>query len=393
MSEWREPKPETNVRRDQTTRLKAGLHTIENPFGVPPSRGHRSGSRHSSRTPFRRIVCLALLSASLAHGADGACHALLVGGMPGAPVYARRYRDWLTRFHAHLVGAGAPAANIRVLTGDKDFRTPIVNGPATADSVRTALLAMSDAMKAGDQFVLILVGHGSVADMSPTVILPGPDLTSRRLADALDALPATRQIVLNLTASAGDALKDLARVGRVNVAATSAGEANEPVFAEFFLRGLESKRADGEGAPKDGSITVLEAYNWASAQTAWWIVRQKLANGAWQVEGKESVALFKKLCEGPANEAATRQLAGGSRPDVDDAVHALRPEGGKIDDFWRSRRLVTEHATLEDCGEETGALALQAKGYVPLDGKKDGEPGHLARRVVLGRAVQLSPKP
>jgi len=316
-----------------------------------------------------------------------------VGGLPGAPVYARRYRDWLERFHKQLVASGVPAANVRLLTGDKSFRTPIVAGPATADSVRSALLAMADKMKPADQFVLVLIGHGAVADMSPTLILPGPDLTSRRLADALDALPTTKQTVLNLTASSGDSLKDLARKGRVNVAATSAGESNEPVFAEFFLQGLESKRADGEGAPKDGAVTVLEAYNWATAQTAWWIVRVKLANESWQVEGRESVAVFKKLCEGPAGEPAARQLAGGSTPQAEDAVHALRPEGGKVDAFWRGRRVVTEHAVLEDCGEEAGAMALQSKGYVPLAGEKDGEPGHLARTVVLGRAESLSTKP
>ena len=45
--EWRENKPRTNVQPDGTTRLKAGLHTIEGPFGVPPSGGRRLLSRHS----------------------------------------------------------------------------------------------------------------------------------------------------------------------------------------------------------------------------------------------------------------------------------------------------------------------------------------------------------
>jgi hypothetical protein len=340
-------------------------------------------------TSIRRALLLLLLGTCLARGAEGTCHALLVGGLPGAPVYARRYRDWLKRCHAHLVGTGVPAANVRVLSGDKGFTNPIVSGPATAESVWTALLEMSDRVKAGDQFVLVLIGHGSVADMSPTVILPGPDLASRQIADALDALPTHRQVVLNFTASAGDSLKDLARSGRINVAATSPGEANEPVYAEFFLRALEAKLADGEGAPKDGAVTILEAYNWATAQTAWWIVRQKLAGDTWRVEGKESVELFRRLCEGPLDEPAARQLAAGSQMNADDPVYALRPEGGKIDDFWRGRRVVTEHATLEDCGEETGVTALQAQGYRPLAGRKAGEPGHLARRVVLGRAAML----
>ena len=35
-------------------------------------------------------------------GAPGACHALLIGGMPGTPIHARQYRDWLKRFHTYL---------------------------------------------------------------------------------------------------------------------------------------------------------------------------------------------------------------------------------------------------------------------------------------------------
>jgi len=342
----------------------------------------------------RRCFLVLLLTACVAAAGEGACHALLVGGLPGAPVYARRYRDWLKRFHALLARAGVPAGNIRVLTGDKGFKDAIVSGPATADSIRTALAEMSDVVKADDQVVLVLVGHGSVADMSPTLILPGPDARATQMADGLNALEARRQIVLDLTASAGESLKAFARTGRVSLAATSPGEANEPVYAEFFLRGIETKAADGEGAPgagrKDGTVTLLEAYNWAAGQTAFWIVRQKLADRAWLVEGKESVALFRKLCEGPAGEPAARQLAPGSRPDAEDERLPFRPEDGRIDAFWRGRRVITEHAVLEDCGEETGVTALRGVGYEPLAGRKQGEPGHLARRVVLGRPALLA---
>ena len=68
----------------------------------------------------------------------------------------------------------------------------------------------------------------------------------------------------------------------------------------------------------------------------------------------------------------------------------LRPPGGKIDATWRGRRAITEHAVIEDCGEETGVSALRGKGFEPVDGRKPGEPGCLARRVVLGRAALLN---
>ncbi|MFW6161316.1 MAG: hypothetical protein ACODAJ_01020 [Planctomycetota bacterium] len=344
----------------------------------------------------RRSLLALFLAASVAGAGEATCHALLVGGLPGAPVYARRYRDWLKRFHKLLTRAGVPPKNIRVLSGDKGFKEPIVTGIATVASVRRTLAEMSDAVGPADQVLLVLIGHGAVSDMSPTLILPGPDIRAEELADGLDAFDSRHQVVLNLTASAGEALKALARPGRVNVAATSPGEANEPVFAEFLLRGIETQAADGEGAPaagkKDGAITLLEAYNWAAAQTAFWIVRQKLTERGWRVEGKESVAIFKKLCEGRPGEPAARQLARGSRPDKPDERLPLRPEDGRIDAFWRGRRVLTEHALLEDCGEEAGVCALRGAGYQPLAGREPGEPGHLARRVVLGRPALLAPE-
>jgi len=179
----------------------------------------------------RRSLLALVLAASVAGAGEGTCHALLVGGLPGAPVYARRYRDWLKRFHALLTKAGVPAKQIRVLSGDRGFKDAIVSGPATADSIRATLGSLSDAVKADDQVILVLIGHGSVADMSPTLILPGPDARAEMMADGLNALDTRRQIVLNLTASSGDSLKAFARKGRVNVAATSTGESNEPVFA------------------------------------------------------------------------------------------------------------------------------------------------------------------
>ena len=74
----------------------------------------------------------------------------------------------------------------------------------------------------------------------------------------------------------GSFVESLAAPGRVNIAATSPEESAESVLAEFFLRALETGAADGEGAAaktRDGRVTLLEALNWASYQTALWISR------------------------------------------------------------------------------------------------------------------------
>jgi len=348
-----------------------------------------------------RLLPVLLALAACLHAApapEPACHALLVGGLPGPAVYSRRYADWLTRFHALLTKkAKVPEANVVVLSGDPAFKAPFVRGKATAEAIRKAIADLAARTQPHDQFLLLLIGHGALADTMPSLILPGDDITAQDLAAALEPIRARNQVVLNFTASSGDAVQHLSASDRVVVAATSPTEVTEPVFAEFFLRGIETERADGEGTPTAGvldkTITLLEACNWAANQTAMWIVRQKTTEEGWRVDGRETAEAFKKLYVGKPGEPATRKLSPASGVDKPDEPVRLRPEGGTIDGYWRGRRIVAEHATLEDCGEDKGATPLGSEGYRPLAGTRPGEPGWLARRVVLGRPALLNPKP
>ena len=322
-------------------------------------------------------------------------HAILVGSLPGSPLYARRFEDWMTRFHAYLLKAGVPARNILVLCGDKTFKSPIVNGSATTESVCKAITDIGGRCAEKDQFILILIGHGSVADMMPSFLLPGPDLTAEDLAKAMAAVTAGTQVVLNFSGSGGSMLKAMTAKGRINIAATSPEEPSEPVLAEFFLKALETGAADGEGAPgkaKDGVVSLLEALNGSSYQTALFISRQRAnpEDGTWDVTGKESVALFKKLYSGTGTEEGVRAIAAGSDASAADAVVEIVPptEAGAAR-AWGGRRLVDEHATLEDAGLESGLTPLTTKGYVPIVPAKPDSEGALAAKTILGRCQPL----
>ena len=320
----------------------------------------------------------------------GQCHALLISGQPGEDVFARRYADWLKRFQAYLVATGVPKENIAVLSGDPGFKDPVVSGAATAESVKKAMADAARKVRPEDQFVLFLVGHGVLAEDSPTLALPGPDVSARDFADGLEAIPAANQVVLNFASGSGAFLKALVRKGRVNVTATSPIEGDEPAYAEFFLRGLESKRADGEGGPKDGVVSVLEAYNWATRETALWISRIRMnQDGTWTLSGKESVEIFEKLYSGPAGKPGVRQLAADADRTKPDAPIAIKPEGGKITEDWLTRRVLSEHALLDDTGAKEGQCAIGKEGYLALPAGKEGEPGGLAARTVIGKAERL----
>ncbi|MHC5055654.1 MAG: hypothetical protein ACYTKD_13170 [Planctomycetota bacterium] len=175
-------------------------------------------------------VLLAALAASARAGeAEPGAHAVIVTGLPGSPVYARRFRDWATRFRAHLVGAaGVPGANVTVLAGDKGFHEPFVKGEATRESLLAAVSAAAAGAGPDDQLVLILIGHGVVTARPPTFVVRGRDPDAEEIADALDPARARNQVVLNLSASAGASLRYMAKRGASTSRRTPRGRGTSP---------------------------------------------------------------------------------------------------------------------------------------------------------------------
>ena len=318
----------------------------------------------------------------------GQTYAILVGGLGGDGPYGSWYSDWLTRFQTYLSStARVPSANIELLAGKN----------ATFAAVTDAFKKLASKAQPQDQLILFIVGHGEITAPAPRLTLPGPDPTPTQFAALLNAFPAKNQVVLNFSASSGDFLKGLAAPGRVNITATSPTETEEPIYAEFFLRGLESKRAD---ADHNGTVTLLEAYNWAAGQTAFWIARwEETGKGTsadptqppgptmWKASGRETIEIFEKLY----GTAPTRKLDPSSDRKAVDAEVPLTPPGGKIDDNWYNRRVVDEHAQLEDLGQGLGVSVITNKGLQLILGQKPGDPGYVAAHTVLGVAAPLSP--
>jgi hypothetical protein len=317
------------------------------------------------------------------------CQALLVGGQPGSPLYQRRFQDWLSRSHALLVKAGVPADHIRLLSADPGFTTGIVNGPATSESIIAAVEAIAATAKRDDQFVMIILGHGTVVEgVAPRLLLPGPDLEAEPLAAAMATIPCREQVVINLSGIAGEWLGMLAAAERVNLCATSPGEAPDPVFGEFLLRAFEAQRADGHGGgAKDGQVDCLEAFTWAARQSVLWIARLRYnrENDTWKIDGKDSVAVFEHLFDGISGVPGARALDPTSDRNTPDAEPLIDPPEGAFDAAWDGRRMIDEHAMLEDCGVAEGIPALGTTGFVTFPAEELLQPGYLARRTLLGR--------
>src|ERR1019366_9351542 len=110
---------------------------------------------------------------------------------------------------------------------------------ATREQVRGALDRIAKTAKPQDSLVLMLIGHGSFDGYEYKINLPGPDLTSSELATLLDRIPASRQLVVNMTSASGGAIESLRKPNRVVIAATKNGtEKYATVFARYWVEAL-----------------------------------------------------------------------------------------------------------------------------------------------------------
>jgi hypothetical protein len=137
---------------------------------------------------------------------------------------------------------------------------------ATRAHLTAALAEVAAQAKPEDDFVLVLIGHGSFDGVEYKFNLPGPDIPGKELAELCDRIASRRQLVVNTTSASGGSIPALQRPGRAVIAATKSGtEKNATVFARYFVEALEDPVADTD---KNEAVTALEAFQYADAKTA-----------------------------------------------------------------------------------------------------------------------------
>jgi len=193
-------------------------------------------------------------------------HLVIVSGLGGE----KKYSDEFARIAGSLADAaakrfGIPESEILWFGEDSASRRPHFAGQSTKVNVERALGQLATRAGAGDQVVVVLIGHGSGEGEETKISLPGPDLTARDFARLLGRFPTQKVAFVNLTSASGDMLPVLAAANRVVITATkSAFERNESHFAEYFVDALTKDVADTD---KDGRISLLEAFRYATVET------------------------------------------------------------------------------------------------------------------------------
>jgi len=185
-----------------------------------------------------------------------------VAGLGGEQDYEQRFRALANDLDKLFKSSGSEA-HVYTLTG----------ADATRAKLSDTLGTISHEAKPTDDFVLILIGHGSYDGVEYKFNLMGLDISAGELATLCDRIPAKRQLIVNTTSSSGGSIIALEKPGRAVITATKTGtEKNAPVFARYWVDALHDPLVDTD---KNESISALEAFQYADRKTADFYSSQK----------------------------------------------------------------------------------------------------------------------
>jgi hypothetical protein len=212
-----------------------------------------------------RVVLLALCLASLALcalSAKAATYYVTVSGLGGEPDYEQLFAALAADLDKSFKDSGVDA-HVYTLAG----------GDATRARLSETLVLVARQVKPEDDFVLILIGHGSFDGVEYKFNLVGPDISGGELATLCDRIPTKRQLIVNTSSSSGGSIAALQKPGRAVIAATKSGtEKNATVFARYWAEALRDPTADVD---KNDVITALEAFEYAATKVAGFYESQK----------------------------------------------------------------------------------------------------------------------
>jgi hypothetical protein len=208
-----------------------------------------------------RFVALALASLLLfTFPARAGIYYVTVAGLGGEPDYEQQFTQLATDLDK-LLKSSSPDAHRYMITD------------ATRAKLTQVLAQVAGNAKPADDFVLILIGHGTFDGYQYKFNLAGPDITAQDLAKLCDQIQSRRQLIVNTTSSSGASINALERRGRGVIAATKDGnEKNETAFARYFAQALHDPEADLD---KNNAISAMEAFEYAQRHTADFYVSQK----------------------------------------------------------------------------------------------------------------------
>ena len=206
------------------------------------------------------LLCCGFLLCAIP--ARASVYYVTVAGLGGEPDYEQEFTSLATDLDRLLKASGSDA-HVYTLDGND----------ATRARLTDVLGKVASQAKPDDDFVLVLIGHGSYDGVEYKFNLVGPDISAADLAALCDRIAAKRQLIVNTTSSSGGSIPALEKRGRCVIAATKSGtEKNATVFARYWVEALHDPEADLD---KNETVSALEAFQYAAKKTAAFYDSQK----------------------------------------------------------------------------------------------------------------------
>ena len=154
----------------------------------------------------RPALLFVLMTALSAHAS---VYYVTVAGLGGEPDYEQRFTANAKDLDKLFKESGS-SAHVYTLTGTQ----------ATRAQLTQTLGSIAHDARPEDDFVLMLIGHGSFDGTEYKFNLVGPDISGAELGALCDKIPSKRQLIVNTTSASGGSIAALEKPGRAVIAAT-----------------------------------------------------------------------------------------------------------------------------------------------------------------------------
>lgn len=192
----------------------------------------------------------------------------IVTGAAGEPEFGKMFQQWTKDWSRATAELGF------LVIGQEAEEEPTAAAPAMEDRARLKQwIAEVENLEQATTCWLILQGHGTFDGKLAKFNLRGSDVSSKELAEWLSG-SKHRWIIAVCASSSAPFLPALSHPGRIVITATKSGsESNLSRFGGFFAQSFSDPSSDLD---HDQSISVLEAFVWASRKTELYYQDNKL---------------------------------------------------------------------------------------------------------------------
>jgi hypothetical protein len=271
-------------------------------------------------------AALAAVLAGAGAAAAEDSHLVIVVGLGGE----KKLGDAFHQTALAMIGAaekklGVSLANIAYL-GEKaaDPSVPVYRGRATRESVQKALASVAQRSARGDLAFVLLIGHGTAQGGESRFNLSGPDMSAADFAPLLDALAGRTVVLVNTASASGDFARVLAGKDRAILTATKSPMEGNQTV--FATHFVAAFSGEGADADKDQKVSLQEAFDYArrEVQRHYEKERRLLTEHA-VLEDQAQGALARTVFLGTGGETLTASEAS------DPALLALRQERREVE--------------------------------------------------------------